>query len=170
MTWLLYQWTRRFGSFITWCSLCALIDTQRSSLDVYSVCLLTVSGIGAVVKVVGSHPCGWGSIPGNSCSFLIVSLTLCSPQAAHSVARFFFQIPVSRSQRHLDIAKVYCYLSAQEVTTNGINYFIVNYTKFAANKISQIVVLTNQRSLFQRKKISVHIFFRKTARHLVQND
>ena len=75
MTWLLYQWTRRFGSFIAWCSLCVLIDTQRSSLDVYSVCSLTVSGIGAVVKVVGSHPCGWGSIPGNSCSFLIVSLS-----------------------------------------------------------------------------------------------
>ena len=52
-----------------------LIDTQRSSLDVYSVCSLTVSGIGAVVKVVDSHPCGWGSIPGNSCSFLIVSLS-----------------------------------------------------------------------------------------------
>ena len=67
--------------------------------------------------------------------FKVSCLTLCSPQAAHSVARFFFQIPVSRSQRHLDIAKVYCYLSAQEVITNGINYFIVNYTKFAANKI-----------------------------------
>ena len=34
-----------------------------------------VSGIGAVVKVVDSHPCGWGSIPGKSCSFLIVSLS-----------------------------------------------------------------------------------------------
>ena len=28
-----------------------------------------VSGIGAVVKVVDSHLCGWGSIPGESCSF-----------------------------------------------------------------------------------------------------
>ena len=40
-----------------------------------------VSGIGAVVKVVDSHLCGWGSIPGKSCSFLIVSfskgLSLC---------------------------------------------------------------------------------------------
>ena len=27
------------------------------------------SGIGAVVKVVDSHPCGWGLIPGKSCSF-----------------------------------------------------------------------------------------------------
>ena len=31
--------------------------------------------IGAVVKVVDSHLCGWCSIPGNSCSFLIVSLS-----------------------------------------------------------------------------------------------
>ena len=28
-----------------------------------------------MVKVVDSHPCGWGSIPGKSCSFLIVSLS-----------------------------------------------------------------------------------------------
>ena len=34
-----------------------------------------VSEIGAVVKVVDSHPCGWSSIPGKSCSFLIVSLS-----------------------------------------------------------------------------------------------
>ena len=33
-----------------------------------------MSGIGAVVKVVGFHPCGWGSIPGKSGSFFIVSL------------------------------------------------------------------------------------------------
>ena len=32
-----------------------------------------MSEIGAVVKVVGSHLCGWSSIPGKSCSFLIVS-------------------------------------------------------------------------------------------------
>ena len=32
-------------------------------------------GIGAMVKVVDSHPCWWGSIPGNSCSLLIVSLS-----------------------------------------------------------------------------------------------
>ena len=32
-----------------------------------------VSGIGAVVKVVDSHLYGWGSIPGKSCSFFIVS-------------------------------------------------------------------------------------------------
>ena len=41
-----------------------------------------VSGIGAVVKVVDSHPCGWGSSPDKSCSFFIVflskSLSLCS--------------------------------------------------------------------------------------------
>ena len=36
---------------------------------------IVVSGIGAVVKVVDSHPCGWGSIPGKSCNFLIVSLS-----------------------------------------------------------------------------------------------
>ena len=34
-----------------------------------------VSGIGAVVKVVDSHLCGWGSIPSKSCSFFIVSLS-----------------------------------------------------------------------------------------------
>ena len=28
-----------------------------------------------MVKVVDSHLCGWGSIPGKSCSFLIVSLS-----------------------------------------------------------------------------------------------
>ena len=33
-----------------------------------------MSEIGAVVKVVDSHLCGRGSIPGKSCSFLIVSL------------------------------------------------------------------------------------------------
>ena len=33
-----------------------------------------VSGISAVVKAVDSHLCAWGSIPGKSCSFLIVSL------------------------------------------------------------------------------------------------
>ena len=36
---------------------------------------LHLSGIGAVVKFVDSHLCGWGSIPGKSCSFLIVSLS-----------------------------------------------------------------------------------------------
>ena len=36
---------------------------------------ITVSGIGAVIKVVYSHLCGWGSIPGKSCSFLIVTLS-----------------------------------------------------------------------------------------------
>ena len=30
---------------------------------------MTESGIGVVVKVVDSHPCGWGSIPGKNCSF-----------------------------------------------------------------------------------------------------
>ena len=33
------------------------------------------SEIGAVVKVVDSHPCGWGSIPGKSCSLFIASLS-----------------------------------------------------------------------------------------------
>ena len=28
-----------------------------------------------MVKVVNSNPCGWGSIPGKSCSFFIVSLS-----------------------------------------------------------------------------------------------
>ena len=36
---------------------------------------LHLSGIGAVVKVVDSQLCGWSSIPGKSCSFLIVSLS-----------------------------------------------------------------------------------------------
>ena len=40
-----------------------------------AISLHFVSGIGAVVKVVDSHPCGWGSIPSKSCSFLIVSLS-----------------------------------------------------------------------------------------------
>ena len=34
-----------------------------------------MSGIGAVVKVVDSHLCRWGSISGKSCSFDIVSLS-----------------------------------------------------------------------------------------------
>ena len=42
-------------------------------------CIITIpllmSGIGAVVKVVDSHFCGWGSIPGKNCCFLIVSLS-----------------------------------------------------------------------------------------------
>ena len=42
--------------------------------QVYIIYII-VSGIGAVVKVVDSHPCGWGSIPDKSCSFLIVSLS-----------------------------------------------------------------------------------------------
>ena len=44
--------------------------------------LSLVSGIGAVVKVVDSHLCRGGSIPGESYSFLIASLSkglsLCS--------------------------------------------------------------------------------------------
>ena len=45
----------------------------------FYLCTLThspylVSRIGAVVKVVDSHLCGWGSIPSKSCSFFIVSL------------------------------------------------------------------------------------------------
>ena len=43
----------------------------------YNICfnalLFVVSGFGAVVKVVGSHLSGWGSIPGNGCSFLTQS-------------------------------------------------------------------------------------------------
>ena len=38
--------------------------------------LYRVSEIGAVVKVVDSHPCGWGSIPGKSCSFIIGLITV----------------------------------------------------------------------------------------------
>ena len=38
-----------------------------------------MSGIGAVVKVVDSHLCGWGSIPGKICIFLIVSLSKTLP-------------------------------------------------------------------------------------------
>ena len=46
---------------------------------------LDMSEIGAVVKVTGSHLCGWGSILDKSCSFLIVCLrvypdTSCSDQ------------------------------------------------------------------------------------------
>ena len=40
-----------------------------------SPCLHEKSGIGAVVKVADFHLCGWGSIPGKTCSFLIVSLS-----------------------------------------------------------------------------------------------
>ena len=50
---------------------------------------VVVSGIGAVVKIVDSHLCVWGSIPGKSCSFLIVPLSkglslcfMCSDQHA----------------------------------------------------------------------------------------
>ena len=55
----------------------------------YSVISTAVSEIGAVVKVVDSHLWGWGSIPGKSCKFLIVSLRnglspgfMCSDQHA----------------------------------------------------------------------------------------
>ena len=34
-----------------------------------------MNGIGAVVKVVDSNLCGWGSIPGKNCSFFIVFLS-----------------------------------------------------------------------------------------------
>ena len=40
-----------------------------------------MSGIGTVVKVVDSHLCGWGSIPGKSCSFS--KSYLCVKQYAH---------------------------------------------------------------------------------------
>ena len=49
--------------------------TQLVSMRTHGPNNMYVSGIGAVVKVVDSHPCGWGSIPGKSCSFLIVSLS-----------------------------------------------------------------------------------------------
>ena len=41
-----------------------------------------VKGISAVVKVVDSHLCRWGSVPGKNCNFLIVSLLcfICSDQ------------------------------------------------------------------------------------------
>ena len=46
-----------------------------------------LGGISAVVKFADSCPCGWGSIPGKSCSFFIVFLSkglslclLCSDQ------------------------------------------------------------------------------------------
>ena len=58
-----------------------------------------MSGVGAVVKVVDSHPCGWGSIPGSSCSFFIVyltkSLSLCSDQ--HIKYRMPRGFPLTRS-------------------------------------------------------------------------
>ena len=38
----------------------------------------SVSRNGAVVKVVDSHPYGWGSIPGKSCSFLIARAYHCT--------------------------------------------------------------------------------------------
>ena len=55
------------------CSFCLLVASKRPHHQ--KICTSLVSGIGAVVKVVDSHPCGWGSIPGNSCSFFIVSLS-----------------------------------------------------------------------------------------------
>ena len=59
--------------------ICQQLAYKTTSLPSKKVCIcktaLYLSGIGAVVKVVDSHLCGWGSIPGKSCSFLIVSLS-----------------------------------------------------------------------------------------------
>ena len=38
---------------------------------------IEVSEIGAVVKVIDSHLCGWGLIPGKSCTFLSQELIPC---------------------------------------------------------------------------------------------
>ena len=59
--------------------ICQQLAYKTTSLPSKKVCIcktaLYLSGIGAVVKVVDSHPCGWCSIPGKSCSFFIVSLS-----------------------------------------------------------------------------------------------
>ena len=62
--------------------------------------LNSVSGISAVVKVVDSHICGRGSIPGNSCSCLIMSLSkglslcfMCSDQ--HAKYRMPYGFPLT---------------------------------------------------------------------------
>ena len=61
-----------------------------------------VSGIGAVVKVVDSHHCGWGSFPGKSCSFFIVPLSkglslcfMCSDQHVKYQMPHWFPLPSS---------------------------------------------------------------------------
>ena len=51
------------------------INSFQAAIIVLKLMLQHVSGIGAVVKVVDSHLCGWGSIPSKSCNFLIVSLS-----------------------------------------------------------------------------------------------
>ena len=46
--------------------------------------------IGSVVKVVDSHLCGWGLIPGKSCSFFIVSLSkgfMCSDHKLNLITK-----------------------------------------------------------------------------------
>ena len=57
--------------------MCCLLKVMPFALIELPVGLwiVLVSGIGAVVKVVDFHLCGWGSIPGKSCSFLTVSLS-----------------------------------------------------------------------------------------------
>ena len=44
------------------------VDNFLASLKYYL--FIEVSEIGAVVKVIDSHLCGCGSIPGKSCTFL----------------------------------------------------------------------------------------------------
>ena len=63
-------------------------NSQHQKLKGYQYIM---SEIGAVVKVVDSHLCDWGSIPGKSCSFLIISLCkglslcfMCSGQHVHA--------------------------------------------------------------------------------------
>ena len=42
-------------------------------LFTFTIAFLLVSGIGAVVKIVDSHFCGWGSILNENCSIFFLS-------------------------------------------------------------------------------------------------
>ena len=61
-------------TIVTFIALITIVTTNVNTIIIYSFNEY-VSEIGAVVKVVDSHPCGWGSIPGKSCSLFIGLIT-----------------------------------------------------------------------------------------------
>ena len=131
------------------CSNCLLFIQVIQLVDrqLCKVVHILVSGIGAVVKAVDSHFCGWVSISGKVCSFLIVSLSkglslyfMCSdqhvkywmPRGFHLSSSLLLDYHIKTIHTHIHtyihISQSYSKLTlaSQKYTSSGIYNFVIS--------------------------------------------
>ena len=130
-----------------------------------------VSGIGAVVKVVDSHPCGWGSIPNKTCSFFIVSLSkglslcfMCSDQhVKYRMRRGFLLASRLLLHYHVKIINTHMYIHTFHNFQSMIKVLILTITYNNFWCVLELFLTIIQSSnlafaalYFKRKPVSIH--------------